>query len=111
MAEEVVVEGAGHAVVVHAAVVEEAAVLDGGDGLDEALRDFVVGDEAAFGAVLVFGERGDELGLELVGGKRGAVVSGDGLDFPLVVTMVAPSVEWKDCGPGLMEMVLGSESS
>ncbi len=62
----------GGAEVVDAAVVEEVAVFDGGDGLDEVRWDLVVGDEAALGAVLVFGERGDELGLELVGaaGRR-----------------------------------------
>ena len=80
MAEEIVVEGAGDAVVVDAAVLEEAAVFDGGDGLDEARRDLGVGDEAALGAGLVFGERGDELGLELVGGERCAVLGGNGLD-------------------------------
>jgi hypothetical protein len=69
--------------------------------------DLLVGDEAALGAVLVFGERGDELGLELVGGERRAVLGGDGLDGDGAVrcgrrrerrggpvVMVAPSVEW-----------------
>ena len=67
--------------VVDAAVLEEAAVFDGGDGLDEAWRDLFVGDEAALGAVLVFGERGDELGLERVAAQGGTVFGGDGLDF------------------------------
>ncbi len=77
---EIVDDGSGHAVVVDAAVLEEAAVFDGGDGLDHARGDLVVGDEAALGAVLVFGEGGDELGLELVGAERGAVFGGDALD-------------------------------
>ena len=55
--------------VVDAAVLEEAAVFDGDDGLHHVRRDVVVGDEAALGAVLVFGERGDELRLELVGAR------------------------------------------
>ncbi len=40
----------------------------------------VVGDDAALGAALVFGERGDELRLELVGAERDAVFGGDLLD-------------------------------
>ena len=39
----------------------------------------LIGDEAALGAVLVFGEGGDELRLELVGTKGGPVFSGDAL--------------------------------
>ena len=71
----------GGADVVDAAVLEEAAVFDGDDGLDHARRDLVVGDEAALGAVLVFGEGGDELRLELVGAEGGAVFGGDALDL------------------------------
>ena len=79
---EDVLDGAlGGADVVDAAVLEEAAVFDGEDGLDHARGDAVVGDHAALGAVFVFREGGDELGFELVGGKRGAAVfGGDGLD-------------------------------
>ncbi len=62
-------------------MLEEATVFDGGDGLDQVRRDLFVGDEAALGAVLVFGERGDELGLELVAAEGGAVFGGDALDF------------------------------
>ena len=69
-----------HADVVDAAVLEEAAVFDGEDGLDEVLRDLVVGDEAALGAVGVFAEAGDEKGFEFVAGERLAVVVGDGVD-------------------------------
>ena len=69
----------GGAEVVDAAVLEEAAVFDGDDGLHHVRRDLVVGDEAALGAVLVFGEGGDELRLELVACQGGAVFGGDGL--------------------------------
>ncbi len=78
---EIVDDGSGHAVVVDAAVLKEAAIFDGGDGLHHARRDVGVGDEAALGAVLVFGESGDELGLKLVGTQGGTVVRGDALDF------------------------------
>ncbi len=81
VAAEIVPGPAEHGVEVDAAVLEEAAVFDGGDGLHELVGDLVEGDEAALGAVLVFGEGGDELGLELVGGELGAVFGGDGLDF------------------------------
>ena len=37
--------------VVNAVVLKEAAVLDGQDGLDQVLRNLVVGDQAALGAV------------------------------------------------------------
>ena len=80
VAGEVVNDRSGHAVIVDAAVIEEAAVLDGGDGLDHARGDLVIGDEATLGAVFVFGERGDELGLELVGAEGGAVLGGDAVD-------------------------------
>ena len=39
-----------------------------------------IDDETALGAVLVFGESGDELGLELVGAEGGAVFGGDAFD-------------------------------
>ena len=44
-------KGAEEAEVVHAAVLEEAAVFNGSDGLHKVLRKFVVGDQAALGAV------------------------------------------------------------
>ena len=71
----------GDAEVVDAAVLEEVAVFDRGDGLDHARRDLFVGDEAALDAVLVFGESGDELGFELVRGERCTVFGGDALYF------------------------------
>ena len=40
----------------------------------------LIGDEAALGAVLVFGESGDELRLELVGAEGCAVFGGDAFD-------------------------------
>ncbi len=78
---EVVPGPADHAVVVNASVIEEAAVFDGGNGLHETLRNLVVADEAALGAVLVFRERGDELGLQLVGAEGDAGFGGDLLDY------------------------------
>ena len=77
---KVVIHPAEHRVVVNAAMLKKAAVLDGGYGLHHARRDLVVGDQAPFGAVLVFGKRCDELRLELVGAERGAVVGGDALN-------------------------------
>ncbi len=70
----------GDAEVVDSAVLEEAAVFDGGDGLDHARGDFAVGDEAALGAVFIFGEGGDELGFEGVAAEGDAIFGGDGLD-------------------------------
>jgi len=66
--------------VVDAAVSEEIPVFDGRDGLHHAGRDFLIGDEAALGAVLVFGEGGDELRFELVGAEGDAVFGGDALN-------------------------------
>ena len=81
---EVLVGALGGADVVDAAMLEEAAVLDGGDGFDHARGNFGEGDEAALGAVFVFGKCGDELRLELVALERGAVFRGDGGDFAAV---------------------------
>ena len=57
--------------------------------------DLIVGDEAALGAVLVFGEGGDELRLKLVGGEGGAPFSAV-MAWTVYrsesVVMVAPSV-------------------
>ena len=49
--EQVVAQCAYQADVVDAAVIEEAAVFDGGDGLDEVRRQLGVGDQVALGAV------------------------------------------------------------
>ena len=84
VADQVVVGPAEQRVVVDAAVGEEAAVLDGGDGLDQRGRQLVVGDDAAFGAVGAFGEAGDELGLELVGGELLLRIAGDAGDHAIV---------------------------
>ena len=76
---EGVLDGAlGDAHVVDAAVLEEAAVLDGQHRLHHVGRDFVVRDQAALGAVLP-GERGDQLRFKLVRGQRRAVLRRDGL--------------------------------
>ncbi len=66
--------------IVDATVAEEVAVFDGEHGVDEVGWNFVEGNEATFGAVLVFGERRDELGLELVGAESCAVLSRDAFD-------------------------------
>ena len=65
----------GEPVVVDAAVLEEAAVLDGEHRLHQMRGDFVVGDQAALGARLVFRQAGDQQRLELIGLEGGAVVS------------------------------------
>ncbi len=65
-------------------MLEEAPVLDGDDGLDHARRDLLEGDEPALGAILVFREGGDQLGLELVGLERRAVVGRDADDLVAV---------------------------
>jgi len=73
-------EGAfGDSKIVDSAVVEEVTVFNGGDGLHHARGNLVVGDEATFGAVLVFGESRDELRFELVGAEDDAVFGGNAL--------------------------------
>src|SRR5207249_246863 len=67
--EEVCDSAFGDTEVVDAAVVEEVTVFNGGDGLHQARRDLLIGNQAALGAILVFGERSDELRFELVGGE------------------------------------------
>ena len=73
-------DGFHEAPVVDAVVFKEAAIFDGEHGMDEVRRDFVVGHQAALGAVGVFAEAGDEDGFELVAGEGLAVVVGDGID-------------------------------
>ncbi len=67
----------GDAEVVHAAVLEEAAILDGQNGLDQVRRNLVVGEQAALGAVGIVAEAGDEQRLQLIAGKRLAMIVGD----------------------------------
>ena len=64
--------------VVNAVVLKEAAVLNGQDGLDQVLRNLVVGDQAALGAVGIVAEAGDEQRLQLIAGQRLAMIVGDG---------------------------------
>ena len=52
--------------IVHAAVLKEAPVLDGQHGLHQVGRNFVVGEQAALGAVGVVAEPGDEQRLQFV---------------------------------------------
>ena len=81
MAREEILYGAlCGAEIVDAAVLEEAAIFNGGDGLDEARGDFLEGDEAALGAVFIFREGRDEGRLKRVAGEGGAVIGGDGSD-------------------------------
>ena len=68
--------------VVDAAVLEEAAVLDGQHGVDQIRRNLVVGEQAALGAVGVVAEAGDEQRLQLIAGQRLAVIVGDRIAQP-----------------------------
>ena len=69
-------EGFGEPHEVDAAMLEEAAIFNGGDGVDQDFRDVVVLDELALGAVGV--EKGsDQLRLEFVAGKFGATAGDD----------------------------------
>ena len=61
-------------------MLEETAIFDGGDSLDEMRGYLVVSNDAALGAVSVFGQSGDELRFEFVGAEGGSVFGGDGLD-------------------------------
>jgi hypothetical protein len=80
--------------VVDAAVLEEAAVLDGQHRLHQILRNLVVGEQAALGAVGVVAQAGDEQRLQFIAGKRLAVIVGDRLHHPPLMWMVAPSCAW-----------------
>ena len=55
------------AVVVDAAVLEEAPVFDGDDGVHQVFGNLVEGDDLALGAVFAAEERGDHPRFELVG--------------------------------------------
>ena len=65
--------------IVDAGVFEEAAIFDRKHGLHHARRDSVIGHHAAFGAVFVLAECGNELRFKFVGTQRGAVVGRNGL--------------------------------
>jgi hypothetical protein len=61
-------------------VLKEAAVFDGGDGVDHDFGDVVVLDELTFAALLGVEERSEKLRFEFVGGEfsgRAAVDGGD----------------------------------
>ena len=101
-----VLDGAlGDANVVDAAVLEEAAIFNGGDGLDHArgislkvTRRRLVRFLSSESAVM-------SCWLKLVGARAAPFSAVMAVTSPPWVTvMVAPSVVWKDCGPGLMEM-------
>ncbi len=71
----------GDAEVVNAAVLKEVPVFNCDDGLHHLLRNLIVGDEAALGAVLVFGERGDQLRFELIGAESNAILGSNALHY------------------------------
>ena len=76
------------AAVVHAAVLEEAAVFDGQHRLDQILRDLVVGEQPALGAVGVFAQAGDQQRLQLIARQRLAVIVGDRLSHTPPLTWI-----------------------
>ena len=65
-------------------MLEEAAVFNGQHRMHQVLRDLVVGDEAALGAVGVFAEAGDQFGLELVAGQRLTAIVGNGIHLAIL---------------------------
>ena len=65
--------------VVDAAVLKEAAVFDGDDGMNKVGRNLVVGEQAALGAVGVLAQAGDQQRFEFIAGERLAVIVGDRL--------------------------------
>ncbi len=67
---------AKHAGIVDAIVLEEVAILDGGDGGHQVFGQLVIGNEAALGMALV-GEAGDEERLQLISRELLSVVAGD----------------------------------
>ena len=62
-------------------MLEEAAVFNSEDSLNQVRWDFIVSDQAALGAVLVVAESGDELWFEFVGAQSLALVVADGGDY------------------------------
>ena len=67
-------------VVVHPAVLKEAAVFDGDDRVDQVFRQLVERDELPLGAILTFEECRHQLRLELIGVERFAATA-DLADF------------------------------
>ena len=65
-------------------MVKEPPVFDRSDGIDQIRRQFVEGHQAALGAVLAFGEPGDELRFQLIGIQRLAAIAGDPADQAVV---------------------------
>ncbi len=80
---QVVDRGAEKAKVIHAAMLEEAAVLDRGDGGNKIFWQLVVGDEPALGTIFV-GKAGDQQRLQLIGSELLPVVACDLVDAALV---------------------------
>ena len=84
---------------IDAVVLKKAAVLDGRDCVDDNFGDLVVLDQLAFGALLGVEERGEHLGLKLVGlqfsggttvdGRDGSVGDGNGGRFRAVIRLGA----------------------
>ena len=65
--------------VVDAAVLKEAPVLDGQNRLHQVLRNLVVGEQAALGAVGIVAQAGNQQRLQLIAGQRLAMIVGDRL--------------------------------
>ena len=78
---DVVAQRAQDAPVIDAAVLKETPVLNGDDGVNQVRRNFLVGEQAALGAVGVLAEAGDEQRLELIAGKRLAMLVGDRIHY------------------------------
>ena len=79
VADQIVPRPAEHREVVDAAVLEEAPVLDGQNSIDHILRNLVVGEQAALGAVGVVAQAGNQQRLQLIAGKPLAMIVGDRL--------------------------------
>ena len=74
VADNVMPRPAHHAHVVDAAVLEETAVFNGQHRLDMMLRNFVIGELPALGAVHVLTQAGDEQRLQLITGQCLAMI-------------------------------------
>ena len=91
VADDIVPCPTDHAEVVDSAVLKEAAVFDGQHCLHNVLRNFIVSEQAALGAVDVFAEAGDEQRFKFIAGERLAVIVVIDCTTPEPMWMVAPS--------------------
>ena len=81
---QIIAQRPQQAKVVDSAVFKETAVLDRSYGIDQIGWQFVKADQAALGAVLPFGEPGDELWFQLISIQRLASIAGNLLDHTFV---------------------------